>query len=90
MGFLDAEGNFQVFPKKRVNAKGEITHYGVGYHFHIGLSQRDAKLLEFIKLQFQGIGKIYPYPHKEEAHYAISRKDDVSGLWTISWSNMLY
>ena len=77
MGFLDAEGNFQVFPKARVNVKGVTTHYGVGYHFHMGLGMRDLELLEFIKLQFEGIGKIYPYPHKVEAHYAISRKGEV-------------
>lgn len=80
MGFLDAEGHFQVFPKARVNVKGVTTNYGVGYHIHIGVGLRDLEWLEFIKLQFEGIGKIDPYPHKVEAHYAISRKGVVKWL----------
>lgn len=81
MGFLDAEGNFQVFPKKRVNKNGEITHYGVGYHFHLGLSVRDLTLLKFIMSILGDIGKIYLYPEKEEAHYAISRVAEI--LWLV-------
>lgn len=77
MGFLDAEGNFQVFPKKRVNKNGDITHYGVGYHFHLGLSIRDLALLQQIMSILGGIGKIYQYPDKDEAHYAISRSIDM-------------
>jgi len=77
MGFLDAEGNFQVFPKKRVNKNGDITHYGVGYHIHIGLSMRDLALLQLTMSMLGGIGKIYLYPHKDEAHYAISRLVDM-------------
>ena len=77
MGYADAEGNFQVFPKKRVNTKGDITHYGVGYHFHMGLGLRDLALLKEIMTIFGGIGKIYEYPAKVEAHYAISRISDI-------------
>lgn len=38
IGFNDAEGNFQVFPKKRVLKSGDISHYGVVliiYHYII-------------------------------------------------------
>lgn len=35
IGFNDAEGNFQVFPKKRVLKSGEISHYGVGCAYHL-------------------------------------------------------
>jgi hypothetical protein len=87
MGFLDAEGNFQVFPKKRVSKAGDITHYGVGYHFHLGLSVRDHALLQSIMSTLGDIGKIYLYPHKEEAHYAISRLGDLRKLLDMILEN---
>jgi len=78
MGLLDAEGNFQVFPKVRKNkVTGAITSYGVGYHFHLGMALRDLKLLEMIQSAFGGIGKIYLYPLKPEAHYVISTLTDM-------------
>lgn len=41
VGFNDAEGNFQVYPKKRVLKSGEISKYNVGYAYHLSLHQRD-------------------------------------------------
>nr|YP_007475436.1 hypothetical protein H888_mgp09 [Microbotryum cf. violaceum BFL-2013]AGE14650.1 hypothetical protein [Microbotryum cf. violaceum BFL-2013] len=77
IGFVDAEGNFQVFPIARKNVKGIITHYGVGYHFHLGLSLRDIELLKNIMHTLDNKGKINVYPEKDEAHYVISRREEV-------------
>lgn len=74
---MDAEGNFQVFPIARKNVKGIVTHYGVGYHFHLGMSLRDLKLLEDIMQVLGNKGKIYIYSDKDEAHYVISRREEV-------------
>lgn len=51
IGFLDAEGNFQVFPKVQKNKEGLITRYGIGVGFHIGLHIRDIAILELIKIE---------------------------------------
>ena len=51
IGFMDADGNFQVFKKKRSNKliSGDISeYYNVGYGIHISLSERDIILLEEI------------------------------------------
>lgn len=81
MGLLDAEGNFQVFPKVRKNkVTGAITSYGVGYHFHLGMALRDLELIKTIQSVFGGRGKIYEYPAKPEAHYVISRLADMQWL----------
>lgn len=44
-----------------LNVKGIVTHYGVGYHFHLGMSLRDLKLLENIMQILGNKGKIYIY-----------------------------
>jgi hypothetical protein len=81
MGLLDAEGNFQVFPKVRKNlVTGAITSYGVGYHFHLGMALRDLELVRSIQTVFGGRGKIYEYPLKPEAHYVISTLADMRWL----------
>jgi hypothetical protein len=77
IGFLDAEGNFQIFPKRRKNKQGVITSVGVGYGFHLGLSLRDLPVLRSIQAMLGGIGKISEYPHKNEAHYAITKKNEL-------------
>lgn len=71
-GFIDAQGNFQVFRKKVVNTKKVITHYGVGLGFHLGLHIRDYALLQQIQSWLGGIGNLYKYTDKNEAHYAIT------------------
>lgn len=83
IGFLDAEGNVQIFPKKRTDTLGNITHYGVGYGFYLGLNLRDLQLLKFIQRMLNNIGKIYIYEEKEEAHYAITKKAEL--LWFIGY-----
>lgn len=50
IGFNDAEVNFQVYPKKRVLKSGEISHYGVGYSYHLSLHNRDLFAERLIKL----------------------------------------
>lgn len=49
VGFNDAEGNFQVFPKKRILKFGEISKYNVGHSYHLSLHSRDALLIKTIK-----------------------------------------
>lgn len=77
IGFMDAEGNFQLFPKIRKDKEGNINRYGLGYGFHMGLSSRDTALVEYIQKILQGLGKMYIYPHRQEAHYAITRKQEL-------------
>jgi len=78
IGFLDAEGTFQIFPKVRKNKHtNQITSYGVGYGFHLGLSLRDAELINYIQLILEGIGHVYLYSEREEAHFAITKKEEL-------------
>jgi len=77
IGLLDAEGNFQVSPKKRTNSKGVITHYGVLVGFHLGMHIRDYALLVHIQQMLSGLGTIYLYPDKQEAHFAITKKAEL-------------
>lgn len=77
IGFLDAEGNFQVFPKAQKNKQGIITRYGIGVGFHLGLHIRDLAILENIKIELGNLGKIYEYNEKNEAHYAITKKEEL-------------
>jgi len=74
IGLIDAEGNFQVFKKKRTDQHGNITRYGIGVGFHLGMSLRDLALIESIQKELEGIGNIYQYPNKNEVHYAITKK----------------
>ena len=80
LGFLDAEGNFQTFPKKRVNLKTNSHYYNIGYGFHLSLSIRDRDLLKQIHLNLNSIGNYYEYPHREEARIAITRLEDIKWL----------
>jgi len=78
IGFIDAEGNFQIFPKVRKNKHtNQITSYGVGYGIHLGIHLRDAELIYYIQSIFDGIGHVYLYSEKEEAHFAITKKDEL-------------
>ena len=42
-GFLDAEGNFQVFKKNRIH------YYNIGFGFHLSLHIRDHSILQDIQ-----------------------------------------
>lgn len=48
VGFCDAEGNFQLYPKKGVLKSGIVSKYNVGLGFHISLHSRDTELLQSI------------------------------------------
>jgi len=85
IGFLEGDGNFQTVKKARKNGQGVLTHYGVGYAVHIGLSLVDLALLQHIQ-QVLGMGNINTYPNKDktgEAHYAITKMGDVALLLEI-------
>ena len=64
IGFLEADGNFQIFPKLRnyIKKSGELSnYYNVGYGIHISLSIIDYELLISIQENLQGMGNIYKY-----------------------------
>lgn len=81
-GFVDAEGNFNISKKKRINAKGIETSIGLGYEFHLGIHVRDLDLLKFIQTKLNNLGKIYIYENKnkKEAKLVINRQKDVGWL----------
>jgi hypothetical protein len=80
VGFSDAEGNFQVYPKKRVFKSGEISRYNVGYAYHLSLHKRDANILKYIKNKLSNIGIIYEYANKPDSRLAIN---DIAGLFYL-------
>jgi hypothetical protein len=80
LGFCDAEANFQTTKFKRINKNGIVTSIGLKYSFHIGLSNRDKTLLEFIHIKLNNKGKIYEYNNKKEVHLAIVKIEDLKWL----------
>lgn len=76
IGFMDAEGNFQTFKKKRVLKSGKV-YYNVGYGIHLSLHERELNLLRYLKKELNLPGKIYEYPHRSEVHLAIVRLEDM-------------
>ena len=80
LGFCDAEANFQTTKFKRINKNGIVTSIGLKYSFHIGISNRDKNLLEFIHEKLNNRGKIYLYSNKKEVHLAIVKIEDLKWL----------
>jgi hypothetical protein len=74
IGFNDAEGNFQVFPKKRVLKSGDISCYNVGHSYHLSLHSRDALLIKDIQQKLDNIGVIYEYKDKPDCRLAVGDK----------------
>lgn len=74
VGFTDAEGNFQVYPKKRVLKSGDISKINVGYSYHLSLHKRDLDLLKYVQRELKGIGSIYIYADKSDVRLAINDK----------------
>lgn len=72
IGFSDAEGNFQMYPKKRVLKSGEIIRYNVGYAYHLSLHKRDINILKDIKDKLSNIGTVYEYVDKADSRLAIN------------------
>ena len=72
VGFCDAEGNFQVYPKKRTLKSGEISKYNVGYAFHLSLHSRELELIKTIYKNLNEIGTINISPSKPDVRLAIN------------------
>jgi len=81
IGFCDAEGNFQTFPKKRVR-KDKSVYYNVGYGFHLGLHSRDKDLMNLIHSKLGYRGKVYEYhkSNKDEIHLAVTQLEELNWL----------
>lgn len=82
IGFLDAEGNFQVYPKKRLLKSGVLSKVNVGLGIHITLHLRDLKIIQKIHKLLQ-IGTIYISEAKSEARLAINDKVGITLLCNI-------
>lgn len=80
IGFNDAEGNFQTYPKKRVLKSGEISHYSVGYAYHLSLHSRDALLIKDIQQILGNVGVIYEYANKPDCRLAVGDKEGLLNL----------
>ena len=81
VGFVEAEGNFQVYPKKRVLKSGEISKYNVGLGFHLSLHSRDLNIINTIHQNLNNQGTIYTFKDKPEVRIAIN---DRSGLESLT------
>jgi LAGLIDADG endonuclease len=93
---MDADGSFQIFPKKRsyISTKsGIVSEYiNIGYGIHISLSDRDLPLLKEINQHLSNLvnpkihnnfklsGKIYTYPKRKEAVLAYTKLLDIQFL----------
>ena len=74
LGFTDAEGNFQVYPKTRTLKSGQISKINIGYGYHLSLHKRDLALLKDIQSRLNGLGSIYQYTSKPDARLAVNDK----------------
>jgi len=93
---MDADGSFQIFPKKRsyISIKsGIISEYiNIGYGIHISLSERDLPLLKEINQHLSNLvnpkihnnfklsGQFYTYPKRKEAVLAYTKLLDIQFL----------
>lgn len=96
VGFSDAEGNFQVYPKKRTLKSGEISKYNIGYGYHLSLHKKDVDILKEIKNKLNDIGTIYEYPVKPDSRLAVNNKagliyliDNIFDLYPLKTKNQL-
>ena len=74
VGFTDAEGNFQVYPKKRVIKSRDISKFNVGYCYHLCLHKIDLIILRDVQVKLQGVGSIYEYVNKSDSRLAVNDK----------------
>jgi len=95
MGFNDAEGNFQVYIKKRVLKSGEVSHYGLGHAYHLSLHSRDAPLIKNIYEKLN-VGVIYQYKDKPDCRLAVNDKkgllfliENIFDVYSLLGSNQL-
>lgn len=82
-GFCDAEGNFQLYPKKRVLKSGAISKYNVGLGFHLSLHSRDSELLQVIHSKLNNIGTFYVYKNRDEVRIAVNDRPGLKALVDI-------
>lgn len=74
LGFNDAQGNFQIYPKKNVLKSGIITNYRLGFAYHLSLHSRDMALIENIRKILNNVGVVYNYPNKNDSRLAVNGK----------------
>ncbi len=74
IGLNDAEGNFQIYPKKRLLKSGKISKINVGYSYHLSMHKRDIEMIKDIQIKLNGIGSIYVYINKPDARLAVNDK----------------
>ena len=72
IGFSDAEGCFQVYPKKRILKSGELSKVNVGYSYHLSLHKKDLVILTDIKSMLKDAGVVYEYKNKLDSRLAIN------------------
>lgn len=77
IGLSDAEGNFQIYPKKRLLKSGEISKINVGYSYHLSMHKRDIEMIKDIKSKLNGIGSIYEYTNKPDSRLAVNDKQSL-------------
>lgn len=63
------------FSANKNKSKTVISSYTAQLSIHIGLSIVDKNLLYFIQEKLGGRGTVYLYPHRNEVHYCIMRRD---------------
>lgn len=84
VGFSDAEGNFQVYPKKRTLKTGEISKYNIGYGYHLSLHKKDVDILKETKSKLKDIGTIYEYPAPDKPDYRLAVNDRTGLIYLIN------
>lgn len=72
IGFNDAEGNFQIYPKKNVLKSGVISNYRLGFAYHLSLHSRDMALIENIREILNNVGVVYNYQNKNDSRLAVN------------------
>lgn len=88
LGFIDAEGNFNITKEKRTTKKSG-TYLKLSYNFHISLSYKDLDLLQEIK-NFLQMGRIYLHKERKEAHFVIYKVCEVQKFVSLLREHNLY
>lgn len=85
---MDAEGNFQIWPKKKIRKDGTV-FYNVGKAIHLAMHIQDAQLIKDIQLKLGGIGTYYENTVKKEARLAVTKKAEVKQVLDLFTNNPL-
>ena len=81
-GFCDAEGNFQIYPKKRLLKSGELSKVNVGNGFHLSLHKRDLSLIKDIHNKLN-LGTVYESESKDDVRLAVNDKVGINKICKI-------